>query len=42
MILGSGELTRAITVRALLFSKSAQEKIVKAGGKAETLGAVER
>jgi large subunit ribosomal protein L15 len=41
-ILGSGELTRAITVRAHLFSKSAQEKIEKAGGKAETLSAVER
>src|SRR6201995_1768042 len=31
-ILGSGELTRAITVKANLFSKSALEKIQKAGG----------
>ena len=38
-ILGSGELTRAITVRAHLFSKAAQEKIAKTGGIAETLGA---
>jgi large subunit ribosomal protein L15 len=38
-ILGSGELTRAVTVRAHLFSKSAQEKISKTGGTAETLGA---
>src|SRR5918996_56844 len=37
-ILGSGELTRAITVRAHLFSKSAQEKIAKTGGTAETVG----
>ena len=36
-ILGDGELTRAITVEAHKFSKSAQEKIVKAGGKAEIL-----
>jgi large subunit ribosomal protein L15 len=34
-ILGSGELTRAITVRADFFSASAREKIEKAGGKAE-------
>jgi large subunit ribosomal protein L15 len=33
-ILGSGELTTAITVHAHKFSKSAQEKIEKAGGKA--------
>jgi len=33
-ILGSGELKRAIIVRAHKFSKSAAEKIVKAGGKA--------
>jgi large subunit ribosomal protein L15 len=36
-ILGDGELTRAITVEAHKFSKSAQEKITKAGGKAEIL-----
>lgn len=33
-ILGDGELTTAITVYAHKFSKSAQEKIEKAGGKA--------
>ena len=36
-ILGDGELTAAITVQAHKFSKSAQEKIAKAGGKAEVL-----
>jgi large subunit ribosomal protein L15 len=33
-ILGNGELTKAITVHAHKFSKAAQEKIEKAGGKA--------
>jgi large subunit ribosomal protein L15 len=33
-ILGNGELTIAITVHAHKFSKTAQEKIEKAGGKA--------
>lgn len=33
-ILGNGELTKSITVTAHSFSKSAQEKIAKAGGKA--------
>ncbi|ACO31457.1 MULTISPECIES: 50S ribosomal protein L15 [Acidobacterium] len=33
-ILGNGELTTAITVHAHKFSKSAQEKIEKVGGKA--------
>ena len=33
-ILGTGELTSAITITAHKFSKSAQEKIEKAGGKA--------
>ncbi len=33
-VLGSGELTKKITVTAHSFSKSAQEKIAKAGGKA--------
>ena len=33
-ILGSGELTSAVTIHAHKFSKSAQEKIEKAGGKA--------
>jgi large subunit ribosomal protein L15 len=36
-ILGDGELTIAITVHAHKFSKSAQEKIAKAGGKVEVL-----
>ena len=38
-ILGSGQLTRAITVEAHLFSKSAIEKIQKAGGAAREIGA---
>ena len=38
-ILGSGELTSAITIHAHRFSKSAAEKIEKAGGKAVVLGA---
>lgn len=33
-VLGSGDLTKKITVTAHSFSKSAQEKIAKAGGKA--------
>jgi large subunit ribosomal protein L15 len=37
-ILGSGELTAAITIHAHKFSKSAQEKIEKAGGKVVLLG----
>jgi large subunit ribosomal protein L15 len=37
-ILGSGELTSAITIHAHKFSKSATEKIEKAGGKAVVLG----
>ncbi|MBV8205849.1 MAG: 50S ribosomal protein L15 [Acidobacteria bacterium] len=36
-VLGGGELKSAVTVRAHRFSKSAQEKIAAAGGKAETL-----
>jgi large subunit ribosomal protein L15 len=36
-ILGDGELTTAITVHAHKFSKSAQEKITKVGGKFEVL-----
>ena len=36
-ILGDGELKTAITVQAHKFSKSAQEKIGKAGGKAEVV-----
>jgi large subunit ribosomal protein L15 len=37
-ILGSGELTAALTIHAHKFSKSAIEKIEKAGGKAVILG----
>jgi large subunit ribosomal protein L15 len=37
-ILGQGELTSAITINAHKFSKSAQEKIEKAGGKALIVG----
>jgi large subunit ribosomal protein L15 len=37
-ILGSGELTSALTIYAHKFSKSAIEKIEKAGGKAVVLG----
>jgi large subunit ribosomal protein L15 len=36
-ILGDGELNTAITVQAHKFSKSAQEKITKAGGKFEVV-----
>ena len=36
-ILGDGELKTAVTVQAHKFSKSAQEKISKAGGKAEVI-----
>ena len=36
-ILGDGELKSAITVQAHKFSKSAQEKITKAGGKFEVM-----
>ena len=37
-ILGSGELTKAVTIHAHKFSKSAAEKIEKAGGKAVVVG----
>jgi large subunit ribosomal protein L15 len=37
-ILGSGDLASAITIHAHKFSKSAVEKIEKAGGKAVVLG----
>jgi large subunit ribosomal protein L15 len=36
-ILGEGEVSSALTVHAHKFSKSAQEKIAKAGGKVEVL-----
>ena len=38
-ILGDGELKTAVTVQAHKFSKSAEEKITKAGGKAEVIPA---
>ena len=38
-VLGEGELTRQITVEAHRFSKSALEKIQKAGGTAQAIGA---
>ena len=38
-ILGDGELTKKLTVTAHSFSKTAAEKIQRAGGKVETLGA---
>jgi large subunit ribosomal protein L15 len=38
-ILGTGQLTRKITVEAHHFSKSAVEKIQKAGGTAQVIGA---
>jgi len=38
-ILGTGQLTRKITVEAHQFSKSAVDKIEKAGGKAQVIGA---
>lgn len=34
-VLGNGEITKAVTVKASHFTKSAIEKIEKAGGKAE-------
>ena len=36
-VLGQGELSKAVTVHAHKFSKSAQEKIEKAGGKVQVL-----
>ncbi len=36
-ILGNGELTRKLTVRAAAFSESAKAKIEQAGGKAEVV-----
>ncbi len=36
-ILGNGELTSQLTVKAAKFSASAKEKIEKAGGKAEVM-----
>ena len=39
-VLGSGEITRKITIEAHIFSKAAAEKIAKAGGEAKVIGAV--
>ena len=36
-VLGNGEVTKKLTVRANAFSESAKEKIEKAGGKAEVV-----
>ena len=36
-ILGDGELSRRVTIKAQHFSKSAREKIEKAGGQAEVI-----
>ena len=36
-ILGNGELTKSLTVKAVKFTTAAQEKIEKAGGKAEVI-----
>jgi large subunit ribosomal protein L15 len=38
-VLGNGDLDRPLTIRAHAFSKSAKEKIEKAGGKAEVIPA---
>src|SRR6201997_5693347 len=38
-VLGAGEVTKALTVHAHKFSKTAQEKIEKAGGKIQVVGA---
>lgn len=36
-VLGNGELTKALTVKAAAYTASAKEKIEKAGGKAEVI-----
>ncbi|MPM90533.1 50S ribosomal protein L15 [bioreactor metagenome] len=36
-VLGGGEITKQLTVKAVKFSESAKEKIEKAGGKAEVV-----
>jgi large subunit ribosomal protein L15 len=41
-VLGTGELTRAITVRAHVFSEAAAQKIQAAGGTAELVGAAQQ
>lgn len=37
VVLGRGELSKALTVKAKRFTKSAEEKIIKAGGKVEVI-----
>lgn len=37
VILGRGEIDKALTVKAARFSKTAEEKITKAGGKAQVI-----
>ena len=37
VVLGSGEITKKLTVQASRFTKSAQQKIEAAGGKAEVV-----
>lgn len=36
-VLGNGEVTKAVTVKAAAYTASAKEKIEKAGGKAEVI-----
>jgi large subunit ribosomal protein L15 len=36
-VLGEGELTKALTVRAHKFSKTAEQKITAAGGSVEAI-----
>jgi large subunit ribosomal protein L15 len=38
VVLSDGEITKKITVQAHRFSKSAREKIIKAGGQVVRLG----
>ena len=37
-ILGDGELTKKLTVKAVKFTKSAEQKIIAAGGSCEEVG----
>jgi large subunit ribosomal protein L15 len=37
-LLGKGELTKTLTIKANFFSQSAREKIIKAGGKFQMIG----
>ena len=41
-ILGNGDITKKLTVKAAAFSASAKEKIEAAGGKAEVISACEK